>query len=427
MSFLFTNENLFTQTKGMVVRAGASPSGCVAAKADSTANCEKIYGFRASDVNASDQGAMIAFAPLGICRMESEPTVGLPVYLSATSDGLGNPTAPPITVFLGLCSAKEFVSGVWFAYLLPPFYLASNGVYLSAKGDMVSHDATGTVIVPLGGAQNLAPITDSTAPCGWAWKVVPGTTLQSTVYEVDFSTLANQNLSGDGVKTVDGKSCTVVNSANATTLAIVNGSGLTIRCNTNLSNIFNAERSAPFVAWKFGDIGGSVLGPPNYNEIRVWGLLGNNHVPNANWEINGTEILLVDGTGTLALANIIRNSILRGYTSSIYSGMPIYNSKGGTNQSYTPLAPAAYTYDVFMYRVFATYIEFFVGVSVGGNFPALSAMTSIGRAIRADRFGLMGTTISQDVWTSVFAYSNAGLGLSDVVFKKMKIERLYNG
>lgn len=75
-----------------------------------------------------------------------------------------------------------------------------------------------------------------------------------TVYDVDFSTLGTQSFSSDGNVTIDGKTWTVVNKANATAIGVINGTGLQISCNTNSSDYNNGARTAPLLTTKIRNI-----------------------------------------------------------------------------------------------------------------------------------------------------------------------------
>lgn len=79
-----------------------------------------------------------------------------------------------------------------------------------------------------------APIVNTTV--GW----IP-------VYEVDFANLTTQPFSGNGNVTIDGKTWTVANFANATSIGIVNGEGLKFVNNTTSTDYNNGTRTAPLV------------------------------------------------------------------------------------------------------------------------------------------------------------------------------------
>lgn len=77
----------------------------------------------------------------------------------------------------------------------------------------------------------------------------PGSQLWRTVCDIDFTSLTTQNLkaAGDGAKTIAGVTWTLVNSANATSVDITNGTGLVIVCNANNSIYTGGTRTAPIL------------------------------------------------------------------------------------------------------------------------------------------------------------------------------------
>ncbi len=89
------------------------------------------------------------------------------------------------------------------------------------------------------------------------------------VFDEDFSTLANQSLSGDGAKVINGKTWTKSNSAkDRTAMSIVNGQGLVIHPDTN-AQIFNGTRNAPLIWLPFSQM--SVpAGFGKTSGVRVW-------------------------------------------------------------------------------------------------------------------------------------------------------------
>lgn len=70
-----------------------------------------------------------------------------------------------------------------------------------------------------------------------------------TAYNVDFTSLTTQNIrtGGNGTKTIDGKSWTWANDANATTAALTNGTGLQCNPVANSGSAAPASRNGPIL------------------------------------------------------------------------------------------------------------------------------------------------------------------------------------
>lgn len=91
-------------------------------------------------------------------------------------------------------------------------------------------------------------LTYSTSDGYWKPNPLVNTTVGwISVYEVDFSVLTTQPFSGNGDVSVDGKTWTVANFANATSIGIVNGEGLKFVNNTNSTDYNNGTRTSPLV------------------------------------------------------------------------------------------------------------------------------------------------------------------------------------
>ena len=78
-----------------------------------------------------------------------------------------------------------------------------------------------------------------------------------SLYEVDFSSLSTLDIktSGDGSKTIDGKTWTAVNTGNASAFSITNGTGLIITSNNSGANWYLSNRAVPLLTIPFSSLG----------------------------------------------------------------------------------------------------------------------------------------------------------------------------
>lgn len=172
---ILTNANVSTQLAGQIVRiVGAT---ALLAQADSSANSTRLVGVRIDDVLAGASGPISGYTPVMRLRMDAEPTVGAEVYLSAATPGNATPTAPTISIVMGICYAKEQVLGIWYSEVIPESIGQSGNVSLTAKGDLLTFDGTSLARLPVG-TNGQALTARSTAPNGIDWET-PATNLSS--------------------------------------------------------------------------------------------------------------------------------------------------------------------------------------------------------------------------------------------------------
>jgi len=90
----------------------------------------------------------------------------------------------------------------------------------------------------------------------------------TTLYDVDFTSLANQDLTsgGDGNKTIDGKTWRADNTGNASIMDLLNGTGLRIQLGS-ASEYLNGTRTAPIVALPITELTGDAT---PFNPMRFW-------------------------------------------------------------------------------------------------------------------------------------------------------------
>jgi hypothetical protein len=96
-------------------------------------------------------------------------------------------------------------------------------------------------------------LTYSSTDGYWASKPLPGSGWQ-TVYEVNFQAQPTQSFSGNGNVTIDSKTWTVENFAAATSLGVVNGTGLQFSCNTTNTDYNNGTRNGLILSTKISNL-----------------------------------------------------------------------------------------------------------------------------------------------------------------------------
>jgi hypothetical protein len=123
----------------------------------------------------------------------------------------------------------------------------------------------------------------------------------STLYDVDFTSLANQDLTsgGDGNKTIDGKTWRADNTGNAAVMDILNGTGMRIQL-ALAGEYLNGTRTAPIMALAITEITGATT----YNPLRFWAefSLANITVPNEGGRM-GVEVDTANPLGPAAFEN----------------------------------------------------------------------------------------------------------------------------
>jgi hypothetical protein len=202
------------------------------------------------------------------------------------------------------------------------------------------------------------------------------------VYDLDFAALAAQDLKvgGDGVKTIGGKTWNLVNSANASSVYLNDGThaGLYVRCNATSSDDYGTSYSGPRLQAGLSDL----CGVAARDALEMWVLVqaSQPHVPNANYESMrwciGQSPSLPDIGGTYRRFAFSRG-IGPGIACELHPG-------GGVAFVYAPPASTASpdpTSDVFAFRLFSnTRIEMYVGKTVAGAFPTLDSLTFLASA-----------------------------------------------
>jgi hypothetical protein len=417
----FLNADLAPQLKGMIIRAGAAPGDAVLAQADTAAHSLKLLGIRIDDVAPGNSGTFNSLLEPGPrVRLAAPATKSDIIYLSDTTPGLGTTTAPvspAISISIGICYEPVSEMGVDYASIIPIIALGGGGtpvISLTAKGDLLSHDGSAMAIVPIGGVAGQVLTVVPAAPCGLLWQNVPNPGWV-TAYDLDFRTLPDQALPSNGAVTVNGTPMTVFNRANAQTFAVQNGNGLYIRCSTaNTDNTTN-RADAPGMYAKFTDLN-PLLGFANWHEVWARYLISQPHVPNANYEWAMCGLLTVPSSYVPSNMNGFR--VARGYNNGMGCEAYAHYGSGAAQSTYGWTANAS-AYDVIGMKISGGQIEHYIGQSIAGDFPDVSAMNFIGRS---NIFGITAAPTFDGMcsWWSVMSGNTAGN--SDLMLKKLLVQ-----
>jgi hypothetical protein len=236
-----------------------------------------------------------------------------------------------------------------------------------------------------------------------------------TAYSVDFTLLPTQNLltGGDGTKTIDGKTWTLTNSANATTVFLNDGthSGLFIQCNANNSVCNASSYTGPRIEALVANLDAALGVNSNWNEIWVWSMFTQPHVPNANTEFGFLAALMSPYTYS---STFQQARLQRGFNTSLQEQMETLN-----NASELLSGARSSTPDVFVLRICQfNMVEFLVGSSVAGAFPAISALTQLGIFVVSPPI-LFGSSASWSALLGVFSGNTAGA--ANILFSKLLV------
>lgn len=254
---------------------------------------------------------------------------------------------------------------------------------------------------------------------------MPGNSSVYTLgYSVDFTTLAAQNLltGGSGAKTIDGKTWTLENAANATTAYINDGThaGLYLRSNSTSSYIDAGTYTAPSLHTSFKNLV-SAIAPGQYESAWVLFQFTMPHTPDAffNAAQMGITSSLAGFTSTNR-ATLILYRAFNPYDSSNLQYTASHYISGATQSASNNYVSPNVAHDVFAVRFTTSgMVELYWGDSVAGAFPALSALVFFTRFMTAgysiERIDWSGW----DVLAAISSYNTAGN--TDLLLSKLAV------
>jgi hypothetical protein len=271
-----------TQLSGTVIRSVTGSNEARLAIATTSADTSNIIGLRITNVAIGDVGPLAPFEPGMKIRMETEPSLYLPVYLSGTNPGVGAQVAGDVEVLLGVCYAKENVGGVWFATCTP-------------------------VALPI-------------VPAGGQW---------TTVYDVDYSALPDQSLMTLGTYTIDGKDgYRTQNNSYAAEFAVQNGYGLYIRQNFYTGDFDSGPQFYNPLTNFFPDVEKN-----GWSSLRVWFLVSTKTEWNENFAGHYVGVERISYGNPPAVAETFRAGALSQYENGIKLGALTYVLGGTLSQN----------------------------------------------------------------------------------------------
>lgn len=246
---------------------------------------------------------------------------------------------------------------------------------------------------------------------------VPNSTLDATtLYEVDFGSLANNALSG--TESLDGRPWTIVNETNSTLFEIVNGSGSTAGMHWDASTTNTAYTGASQTGTR------AVISWAN--------LLGSDFDPMGEYIID-----VHVGSHTLGVANnfFFVGMLQAGTAASSAAGVQLLNNAGTVQLRYSTLAASggaitAGTNDVISIRVSALEVYGYCGVYSSG-WPANSALTWLGQGGVSGQGNASVTSYMQNngpssnvsAFVMVTSTGETG-GTMDLVVRRMRVRRI---
>jgi hypothetical protein len=291
---------------------------------------------------------------------------------------------------------------------------------MTAKGDLATRDATTLTILPIGTVTGQVLTVDPLSVVGMSWQTPAGWpwTLQ---YSVDFSLLTPQNLitGGDGTKTIDGKTWHLLNSANATTVYLNDGThaGLYVRCSAFNSSNSGAALTGPQLYALLTDLSAN-LAPQFWSECRIWFMFTQPHTPDATFEYGQVGSVDWDAGSAFAAASINRFNSVNGYNGSLFEGKSYGTYAGAASVTRGGVvAPGTYQ-DVALVWAKPASIEIYYGQTIAGAFPPAASMTFSARFSRTG--AALQTPDTLAAWLSATSGNTAGN--SDILVRQMLIE-----
>jgi hypothetical protein len=143
-----------------------------------------------------------------------------------------------------------------------------------------------------------------------SWAAAGGGGVFADEYEVDFTGLGTQDLTsgGDGSKTIDGKTWTLANSANATSMDVTNGTGIVFVHGNPSTNIDGSTESSPLIYADHSQFASSIL-PTDEWRLHIWYEIANldatfefgamGYRAPSSWNATKNSALVLQGYGNL--------------------------------------------------------------------------------------------------------------------------------
>jgi hypothetical protein len=176
---VWINGDPVVQPAGAIVRAG-SPGQAVLAQGDQEHNSIYLLGVRLLDVAPGGSGPIAPMTAGMRVRMDAEPSLNAPIFLSSTQAGIATTTSS--LVYIGIAYAKVNLAGTWYADVLPASQIEVAGAEMIVMQERIDWDwLSGGAVASLSlGDMNAGLTTDAeiidarlmVVGIGWPWKTV---------------------------------------------------------------------------------------------------------------------------------------------------------------------------------------------------------------------------------------------------------------
>lgn len=204
-----------------------------------------------------------------------------------------------------------------------------------------------------------------------------GSTWQD-VYDLDFTQEPNQTFSADGSVTIAGKTWTVASKANSRTLDILNGTGMRIYTNANVSDYQNASaNSAPRLSIPLSSVVPAGVTFPTFG-IRVWTYFSSSNI-DQNFERAFVGLEKQGATTDYRLLQVIYNN---GAALGVSAPIVIINNNNAAVPPHaTDVGTLTYgnsSHNVMLLQATAGALNFRFGVFPSGSqWPAVTALNAV--------------------------------------------------
>jgi len=221
------------------------------------------------------------------------------------------------------------------------------------------------------------------ASTAWVTSVLTGyaTMAYTTATQIDLTTDANQTITASGTATIGGVAAYANNVATySQTFQVINGSGLYIRCSATSSSDTGSTYTSPSVSWPLSSF--SSMLPWWSDDVWVLVKATYSRTPAANYETAKVGVAYnASAAGSVVGASWrIRQADIynTGYSGNYCQNVGDVTAPAGSDvyRGSAACGSVAATWDIAAFHVKGNHeVVAFAGQSVGGAFPAITALT----------------------------------------------------